>query len=150
MQAAFEELAARYGFRKPYRLVAGGRERQDSVWNGLQAVSPETGMVAIQDGARPCTPESLIAETIVAARAVGAAVAARRLTDTIKESDGGMTIVRWTDRALGGADTPTFASASSGAPSMVRRQLAGDGRHRGVRLIQQPVSWLNRPRPIPK
>ncbi|MBI3191865.1 MAG: 2-C-methyl-D-erythritol 4-phosphate cytidylyltransferase, partial [Pedosphaera parvula] len=31
MQSAFEELAARFQFRKPFRIVAGGAERQDSV-----------------------------------------------------------------------------------------------------------------------
>src|SRR3954469_21609805 len=57
MQAAFEELAVQYELVKPCRLVAGGAERQDSVWNGLQALSPASEIVAIQDGARPCTSE---------------------------------------------------------------------------------------------
>src|SRR5262252_8321430 len=58
MQSAFEELAARYGLRKKFRLVAGGAERQDSVWNGLEALPPDTELVAIQDAARPCTTEA--------------------------------------------------------------------------------------------
>src|SRR5258706_15916113 len=49
MQAAFAALAAKYGFQKPFRLVVGGPERQDSVWNGLEALSAGTDMVAIQD-----------------------------------------------------------------------------------------------------
>src|SRR5437763_7859164 len=55
LQDAFRELAAAFAFKKPFRFVSGGKERQDSVWNGLEAVSSETGLVAIQDGARPCT-----------------------------------------------------------------------------------------------
>src|SRR5690349_7617617 len=47
MQDAFSELAATYKFRKPFRLVAGGKERQDSVWNGLEALPPGTELVAI-------------------------------------------------------------------------------------------------------
>ncbi len=43
MQAAFQELAAQYGLTKPFRLVAGGAERQDSVWNGLEALKPGIG-----------------------------------------------------------------------------------------------------------
>ena len=39
MQAAFEALGQKYKFQKPFRLVAGGKERQDSVWNGLEALS---------------------------------------------------------------------------------------------------------------
>src|ERR1700759_4582614 len=58
MQPAFEELAERFSLKKPYRLVAGGKERQDSVWNGLEAVSAQSEIVAIQDGARPCTSEA--------------------------------------------------------------------------------------------
>ena len=40
MQAAFAALAEQYKFKKRFRLVAGGKERQDSVWNGLEALSP--------------------------------------------------------------------------------------------------------------
>src|SRR3954466_4303226 len=53
MQSAFKDLSRTFKFQKPFRLVAGGKERQDSVWNGLSALSAESEMVAIQDGARP-------------------------------------------------------------------------------------------------
>src|SRR5271170_2606025 len=55
MQPHFTELAEKFHFQKPFRLVIGGAERQDSVWNGLNALSPKTEIVAIQDAARPCT-----------------------------------------------------------------------------------------------
>src|SRR5689334_4510423 len=55
MQNPVGELAGKFGFIKPFRLVAGGQERQDSVWNGLAALSPEAEIVAIQDAARPAT-----------------------------------------------------------------------------------------------
>ena len=42
-------------------LAAGGKDRQDSVWNGLQALNPATEIVAIQDAARPCTSAALVA-----------------------------------------------------------------------------------------
>src|ERR1035441_8252803 len=50
MQAVFAALAEKYKFKKRFRLVAGGKERQDSVWNGLEALSPEAEIVAIQIG----------------------------------------------------------------------------------------------------
>jgi 2-C-methyl-D-erythritol 4-phosphate cytidylyltransferase len=107
MEGEFHGLARSYGFRKPYRVVPGGAERQDSVWHGLEAVSPGVRHVAIHDGARPCVSAALIEATLAAARAVGAAVAARRVTDTIKESDGGCTVVRTVDRAkLWAVQTP--------------------------------------------
>src|SRR5438045_6729402 len=74
MQSVFHELAATFHLKKPFRLVCGGQERQDSVWNGLAALSPAAEIVAIQDAARPCAGSTLITETIEAARKVGAAV----------------------------------------------------------------------------
>src|SRR5581483_7336627 len=82
----FDAIAKKYRFKKPFRIVIGGAERQDSVWNGLNALSPGARVVAIQDAARPCTTEALIAATIDAAREMGAAVAAQPVTDTIKET----------------------------------------------------------------
>jgi len=83
MESAFKNMAAELRLKKPWRTVVGGAERQDSVWNGLQAIAAKTEVVAIQDAARPCTPESLIRETILAAKQFGAAVAAKKVTDTI-------------------------------------------------------------------
>src|SRR2546421_11951846 len=53
MQTAFTETAAKYRFQKPFRLALGGSERQNSVWNGLEVLSPTSEIVAIQDAARP-------------------------------------------------------------------------------------------------
>jgi len=92
LEGEFTALAKRFRLKKPFRAVPGGKERQDSVWNGLQALSPESEIVAIQDGARPCTSADLISKTIAAAREMGAAVAAQRVTDTIKQSEDGATI----------------------------------------------------------
>src|ERR1051325_7161777 len=49
MQPAFEELGKKFRLNKNFRLIPGGKERQDSVWNGLEAVSPGADLVAIQD-----------------------------------------------------------------------------------------------------
>ncbi len=120
MQGPFTELAAKHGMKKPFRVVAGGKERQDSVWNGLEALSSGSELVAIQDAARPCTSQDLIAATFEAAREVGAAVAAQPLTDTIKESRDGKLIDRTLDRSrLWAVQTPqTFRV------EVIRRALA--------------------------
>lgn len=153
-QPAFDQLASRYAFVKPYRLVAGGQERQDSVWNGLQAVSPACELVAIQDGARPCTTPELIAATVQAAREAGAAVAAQRVTDTIKESDDGALVARHLDRArLWAVQTPQAFRLE-----VIRRAL-GAVRERGLvvtddtaacELIGQPVRLVESAGPNPK
>jgi 2-C-methyl-D-erythritol 4-phosphate cytidylyltransferase len=107
LEDSFSGLAGQFSFKKPYRLVPGGAERQDSVWNGLEAISSEAVIAVIQDGARPCTAEELILRTIQAAQQAGAAVAAQRVTDTVKESDGGTRIARTVDRSrLWSVQTP--------------------------------------------
>jgi 2-C-methyl-D-erythritol 4-phosphate cytidylyltransferase len=143
MQSDFQKLAEQFKFTKPFTLVAGGAERQDSVWNGLEALPAGTEMVAIQDGARPCTSEALIEATVAAARETGAAVAAQRVTDTIKESADGQVIARNVDRSrLWSVQTPqTFRV------EVIRRALS-EVRRRGLlvtddtaacELINQPV-----------
>ncbi len=120
MQNAFAELAEKFGFKKSFHFALGGKERQDSVWNGLEQLSANSEIVAIQDGARPVTSEALILATISAARKTGAAVAAQRVTDTIKESKNGETISRHLERQeLWSVQTPqTFRV------DVIRRALA--------------------------
>ena len=69
----FRALIDRYELKKPFLLVEGGKERQDSVWNGLSALSPECEIVTIQDGARPCTPTEIIKKAMLIAQGNGAA-----------------------------------------------------------------------------
>jgi 2-C-methyl-D-erythritol 4-phosphate cytidylyltransferase len=154
LNAAFMELAHRFQFRKPFVLVAGGEERQDSVWNGLAAVSGGTALVAIQDAARPCTSQELIKATVAAARETGAAVAAQAVTDTIKESADGQFVGRTLDRSrLWAVQTPQSFRIE------VIRQALVEVRRRGVRvtddtaaceLIGQPVRLVVSAGPNPK
>lgn len=154
MQPAFAELATRFNLRKPHGFVVGGAERQDSVANGLAALSATAEIVAIQDGARPCTSAALITASIVAARETGAAVAAQAVTDTIKESADGQVISRTVDRAkLWAVQTPqTFRV------EIIRRALA-EVRRQGLHvtddtaaceLIGQPVRLVTDRAPNPK
>ncbi|MDI9402067.1 MAG: 2-C-methyl-D-erythritol 4-phosphate cytidylyltransferase [Limisphaerales bacterium] len=102
VEKEFYSLATEYGLeQKPFSLVAGGAERQDSVWNGLLAVKEEGyDLVAIQDAARPCTPLAAIEKAFQTAAQYGAAVLAQRVTDTIKESCDGQMVDRTLDRSL--------------------------------------------------
>lgn len=154
MQAEFTKLAAQFNFKKPFRLVVGGAERQDSVWNGLEALSPQTAIVAIQDAARPCTGVELIAATIAAAHEAGAAVAAQPVVDTIKESADGKIISRTLDRSkLWAVQTPqTFRVP-------VIRKAIGAARAKGLiltddtaacDLVGQPVRLVAWSAPNPK
>ncbi|HOX59116.1 MAG TPA: 2-C-methyl-D-erythritol 4-phosphate cytidylyltransferase [Candidatus Paceibacterota bacterium] len=153
-QPSFAELAQKQRFRKPYSLVVGGRERQDSVWNGLAALSPQAEIVAIQDAARPCTSQALINATIAAARQIGAAVAAQRVVDTIKESGDGKVIERTLDRSrLWAVQTPqTFrVEIIRRALSEVRRRnLLVTDDTAACELIGQPVQLVPSTQPNPK
>ena len=94
----FKELAKRIGAGKPWRLVAGGAARQDSVWNGVNATAAGSEIVAIQDGARPCTPLAATQLAVATAREMGAAVLAGRLADTVKRGDDAGRITGTVDR----------------------------------------------------
>jgi 2-C-methyl-D-erythritol 4-phosphate cytidylyltransferase len=154
MQSAFDDLAKAFNLNKPYRLVAGGAERQDSVCNGLDAVADDTEIVAIHDAARPCTSEALIEATIEAAHESGAAVAAQPVTDTIKESADGKVIKRTLDRSqLWAVQTPQAFHID-----IIRRALS-EVRHKGLHvtddtaaceLIGQPVQLVSSAQPNPK
>jgi 2-C-methyl-D-erythritol 4-phosphate cytidylyltransferase len=154
MQSHFAELAVQCGFKKPFRLVNGGAERQDSVWNGLTALSPVAEIVAIQDAARPCTAADLILETIAAARETGAAVAAQPMADTIKETVDGKIISRTLDRSkLWSVQTPqTFRV------DVIRRAIAAARQQKllltddtaACELIGQPVRLVKSLQPNPK
>ncbi|HHX22996.1 MAG: 2-C-methyl-D-erythritol 4-phosphate cytidylyltransferase [Tepidanaerobacteraceae bacterium] len=81
-----EEIISRYGFKKVI-MVEGGNERQDSVYNGLRVLPPQTDIVVIHDAVRPFIPMRLIEKSVEFAKkhkAVGVAVPVK---DTIKVVD---------------------------------------------------------------
>lgn len=148
------ELAGSSNLTKPFRLIAGGAERQDSVWNGLEAVSAACEVVAIQDAARPCTAAEVIADVLFAAAETGAAVAATLVADTIKETVDGETISRHPDRGqLRAVQTPQAFRID-----VIRRALRAvrdAGRivtddTAACELIGQPVRLVVSDRPNPK
>lgn len=84
------------------RIVAGGAERGDSVWNGLRETREEDEIVLVHDGARPFADAGVIDRVLAAVPAI----AAVPVTDTIKEVDAG-TITGTPERArLWQAQTP--------------------------------------------
>lgn len=150
----FEEIARGFGPVKPFRLVEGGKERQNSVWNGLQAVAGRCELAAIQDGARPCTAESVIRDTIAAARATGAAVAASRVTDTIKEGNEEGMIARNVDRSrLWAVQTPQVFRVEvirRALEEVLRRGLLVTDDTAACELIGQRVKLVDGGEPNPK
>lgn len=79
-----QDMAQEYGWQKIISVVAGGKERQDSVWNGLLAVSEDTEIVLIHDGVRPFVTEDILNLSIETAVEMGGCVAGVPAKDTIK------------------------------------------------------------------
>ena len=75
------------GRSKPIEIVEGGNRRQDSVARAFACVPTAADIVVIHDAARPLVSSALIARTIDAAAAHGAAIAAVAATDTVKRAD---------------------------------------------------------------
>lgn len=96
-----------FGISKALKVVAGGGRRQDSVLNGMAELDPDTRIVVVHDGARPCVTPQLISETIKCAKRNGCGVAAARIWDTIKYVERGSTVTRTLDRSkLWAVQTP--------------------------------------------
>jgi 2-C-methyl-D-erythritol 4-phosphate cytidylyltransferase len=102
------DLAAKIKAAKIIAVVPGGRQRQDSVRNGLAALPKGVQIVLIHDGARPAVSAATINGMIKAAKEHGAAIAAVPLKDTIKQVNRREArIVKTLDRSeLWAAQTP--------------------------------------------
>ncbi len=95
-EAQCRAVVQRYGFTKIRAIVPGGSVRQESVARGLDAIGDDAAIVVIHDAARPLVTGDLVQRVVEAAAASGAAVAARRVVDTLKRqgaSDGEVTTV---------------------------------------------------------
>lgn len=82
-----KEIVEKYGFAKVKAIVAGGRERWESVANGLRAEYAVGDYVFIHDGARPLVTEKIFRDTYEDVKKYGACVAAVPSKDTVKISD---------------------------------------------------------------
>lgn len=92
------DLAVRFGFSKIRKVVAGGKERQDSVRHALEHVSEETEIVVVHDAVRPFVTEGMLTEVVEAARRVGGAIVALPMRDTVKQVGAEGRIERTVDR----------------------------------------------------
>jgi 2-C-methyl-D-erythritol 4-phosphate cytidylyltransferase len=87
--------------------VRGGALRNDSVRAALAASDPVGDPVLIHDAARPLVTAQLIRDVLAGLDGVDGAIAASPVTDTTKECDDGLTILRTLDRShLWAVQTP--------------------------------------------
>lgn len=92
-------------------VVAGGKERQDSICNALSVVNKEIDLVIVHDAVRPFISAHQIYDCINSASEKGAAIIAVPVKDTIKKADGNMNIAETPQRKyLWQAQTPQVFS----------------------------------------
>jgi 2-C-methyl-D-erythritol 4-phosphate cytidylyltransferase len=104
-----EHVVAAYGFRKVREIVPGGRERQNSVMNGLNAMGGELSrddVVLIHDGVRPFITAGLLQQAIAAACSGDGALVAVPAKDTIKRVSNGVVTATLERDLLWQAQTP--------------------------------------------
>ena len=81
------EIVEKYGFQKISAIVTGGKERYDSLWCGLRAVSCMDGYVFIHDGARMFVDEEILKRAYETVKEYKACVAGMPSKDTVKVAD---------------------------------------------------------------
>lgn len=81
-----ESVIVKFGFKKVRQVVAGGKERQQSVFNGLKAADDldADDVVIIHDGVRPFVPLEAVRKSVETARSSDGAVVAVPVKDTVK------------------------------------------------------------------
>lgn len=87
------------GCTKPLALVRGGACRGDSVFAGLAAAGPGTGIVVVHDGVRPLVRPDQIARVVSVAAKTGACILAVPAHDTLKRVEEGDRISETLDRS---------------------------------------------------
>ncbi|MDR2395309.1 MAG: 2-C-methyl-D-erythritol 4-phosphate cytidylyltransferase [Endomicrobium sp.] len=100
-----EGLSLKY--KDIFECVAGGKERFDSVKNGLKLVKEDIHFVAIHDGARPLISKEDIDVILKEAQKTKAAIAVEQTKDTIKVVSSKNRIIKTLNRSvLRNAQTP--------------------------------------------
>jgi 2-C-methyl-D-erythritol 4-phosphate cytidylyltransferase len=147
-----KEIVEKYRLQKITHIIPGGKERQDSVRNGMDALASDTAIVVIHDGVRPFVTREMVEESIRGAERLGAVVLAMPVKDTVKMANPDGIVLKTLDReSLWQIQTPQAFRAE-----MIReayRRSAGDGfvgtddaslvERLGIRVHILPGSYTN-------
>ena len=123
----YEAYLRPYGIAKVKAVVPGGRERQDSVKNALQAAQEQGAeWVLVHDAVRPLAGPGLFREVLAAAQKHGAAAAALPCSDTVKEAHADGRVIATLDRSrLWLVQTPQGFSAPLLEQALARASAEG-------------------------
>lgn len=125
------------GLNTPVRVVPGGAQRQDSVEQGVEALTGPWEYVAIHDGARPLVTEEVLAAVCRDAMAHGAATAAVPSKDTCKLADGAGFVAATPARdRLWAVQTPQAFSLTLYREALEKARAAGQSYTDDCQLIE--------------
>jgi len=93
-------------FKRVKKILSGGKERQDSVYKGLLALSKDTDIVLIHDGVRPFISTEKIGKSIEMCKKEKAVILALPVNDTVKRVDEGYVVTTLDRDKLWIAQTP--------------------------------------------
>lgn len=88
----WSELVTTHQFTIPHQVVLGGKERFDSVKNGLAYISDKNSIIAIHDAVRPLVSQKTISDCFKTALAKGNAIAAILSKDSVRSLKNGLSM----------------------------------------------------------
>ena len=122
------EIVEKYNFQKVRAVIAGGKERYDSVYEGLRACK-DTEYVLIHDGARPFIDNGIIERGLMAAAQTGASVVGMPSKDTVKIADAEGNVSETPDRSsVWIVQTPQifrYPLIYDAYPSILKKEMTG-------------------------
>ncbi len=87
IQYCREQILSGLRIDTPVKVLAGGKRRQDSVFNGILSIDDRDAIVVIHDGVRPLIRPEMISRCINKAKISGACILGVPLQDTLKTVD---------------------------------------------------------------
>jgi 2-C-methyl-D-erythritol 4-phosphate cytidylyltransferase len=83
-----EEIKKKFSLTKISKIVEGGKERQDSVYNALKSLNAnDDDLIAVHDAARPLLPDDILTKAINTAKEKGNALVCLKARDTLLKGD---------------------------------------------------------------
>jgi len=107
-----EEVVERYGFKKVLKVAEGGKERQDSVYNGLCKVPSTATVTLVHDGARPLITPEIVSEAVSSLDGFDGVVVGIPVKDTVKVVQNGDIEKTFSREKLWCAQTPQIFNSS--------------------------------------
>jgi 2-C-methyl-D-erythritol 4-phosphate cytidylyltransferase len=152
MEYCIREVVDKYRYSKISKVVPGGKTRQESARNGIDAIPEDSEIISIHDGVRPFVTREMISDSIEGARRFQAVVLAVPVKDTIKRVMEDGTILDTLERkSLWQVQTPqTFqadlireAHRKAEEDGFVGTDDASLTERRGTKVHVLPGSYLN-------